>query len=426
MPNINREKIKDGVYFTKIVDNRYKTNRISVNLVFPLSKSEVTANAIVPMLMLKGTNKLPDFTELNKALDSLYRAHLDTSASKIGDYEILNISISSIDDRFALDNEDIIAKSCDILCQTLFEPAFLSDSFSQKEFETEKQGLIDLINSEINDKRSYALSQAESLMFANEPYGAKLHGYAHEAEKLTLDDARLAYKSIISKAKAEIFFVGCGDANKASSALKPAFQACTGFCDFEISNGGQIAPEDAVTHTEKMSVLQSKMVLGFRTHTNSTESCMDTRLAVAIYGGTAFSKLFTNVREKLSLCYYCSAYFIKSKSSMFVNCGVEKENIAKAKDEILRQLEAVQNGDFTMQDLEQTRLSVINSMRSIGDSPASTEVWYLSRVLEGTMKTPEQMISELCAVTFDDVCTAAKKITLDTVYILTSEDHDNE
>ncbi len=426
MPNINREKFKDGVNFTTIVDSRYKTNRISINLILPLNKNEVTANALVSMLMLKGTKKLPDFTELNKALDSLYRAHLDTSVSKIGDYEIINLAISAIDDKYSLDGEDIISSSCNILCQTLFEPAFIYDTFSQEEFEIEKQGLIDLINSEINDKRSYALSQAESIMFAGEPYGAKVHGYADEAEKLTLECARKAYKTMMEKARAEIFFVGCGDAQKASCALKSAFALHNGFCDFDITYSSQIEEKDVVTHIEKMSVLQSKMVLGLRTHTNPAENCMDMRLAIAIYGGTAFSKLFTNVREKLSLCYYCSAFFMKSKSSVFVNCGVEKENIEKARVEILNQLTAVQNGDFTTELMEQTRLSLINSMRSIGDSPASTEVWYLTKILEGNMKTPEDIISDLACVTFDNVCSAAKKITLDTVYILTSEESNNE
>ncbi|MBR5495996.1 MAG: insulinase family protein [Oscillospiraceae bacterium] len=426
MPNINRKKYKDGVYFTQIIDSRYKTNRVSVSLILPLNKNEVTANALVSMLMLKGTKKLPDFTELNKALDSLYGANLDTSVSKIGDYQIINLAISSIDDKFALENEDVTSQCCEILCQTLFEPAFLYDNFSQKEFEVEKQGLIDLINSEINDKRSYALSQTESIMFANEPCGAKVHGYVHEAEKLTLGAVRDAYKNIIKNARAEIFFVGCGDFNKESNALKSRFESSGSFCDFDITYSSQIEEKDVVTHIEKMSVLQSKMVLGLRTHTNPAENCMDMRLAIAIYGGTAFSKLFTNVREKLSLCYYCSAFFMKSKSSVFVNCGVEKENIEKARVEILNQLTAVQNGDFTTELLEQTRLSLINSMRSIGDSPASTEIWYLSRILEGNMKTPEDMINDLALVSFDDVCSAAKKITLDTVYILTSEESNNE
>lgn len=146
------------------------------------------------------------------------------------------------------------------------------------------------------------------------------------------------------------------------------------------------------------------------------------RLMTALYGGTPSSKLFLNVREKLSLCYYCAARYDRSAAIMLVDCGVEKENIESAKKEILVQLDEIRNGNFEHETLENTRLQIKNSLRAVSDYPGTLEEWYLSRILSDEIASPEEEMRAIDAVTREQVIEAAQQVRLDAVYLLTSKE----
>ena len=145
------------------------------------------------------------------------------------------------------------------------------------------------------------------------------------------------------------------------------------------------------------------------------------RLMISLYGGTPSSKLFLNVREKMSLCYYCAARPNVSKGIAFVDCGVEHQNIKKAKEEILNQLDQIRKGNFTDEDLNYAKLSMVNAFRSAGDSAPSIEGWYLSQVLYGTERSPEMEAEAIDAIDRNAVIAAANQMQLDTVYLLTDD-----
>ena len=168
-----------------------------------------------------------------------------------------------------------------------------------------------------------------------------------------------------------------------------------------------------------MEVVQSKLVLGFRTGCAEPDAgAPAVKLMNAVYGGTPNSKLFLNVREKLSLCYYCSSLFIPAKGILLVQSGVETKNIERAENEILAQLEEVRKGNFTEEDLNAAKLSLCNSYHTLSDSPDALEGWYLSRTFSDPLRTPESEAELVSKVTAEQVAEAAGKVTLDTVYCL--------
>ena len=146
------------------------------------------------------------------------------------------------------------------------------------------------------------------------------------------------------------------------------------------------------------------------------------KLMNSVFGGTPFSKLFLNVREKLSLCYYCSSGYNDRKGVLFVDSGVEHANIEKAKAEILNQLKAVQNGEFTDEEINNSRLSMINSLRGVTDGARSIAEWYFKQSYAGQSLSPEDEIERLKSVTKEDIIAAAKSLSLDTVYVLTGKE----
>lgn len=418
-----RIQLCDGVHFSRVTDSKFKHNRITANWVMPLDSQTVTNNAVVPFLLRKGSRECPDFTKLNQRLCELYGASLSCDVSKFGGYQVLELSIYGIDDRFALNGESMIGACTKLLTQVLLDPKLNNQLFSQQDVELEKQQIIDTIESLINDKRSYAMMRCKSIMCEGETLAIEKYGYIEDAKKITAQSATQAYQNIMKTAQVELIFVGCGDPKISADIFKDAF------CRIK-REPIKIQRTDTRDHadqvkevTDKMNVAQSKLVMGFRTGKSTTRREFGAmRMMVALFGGTPNSRLFVYVREKLSLCYYCAARFDRLTGLMFVDSGVEKENKQKAHDEILRQLDLLRQGKFDDDEIAAARLIMQNSLKAAGDSLGVIEEWYLTQIMDGASYSPADESQLLDEVTREDIIAAAQKVTLDTVYFLTGKE----
>lgn len=420
--NFSRQSLGNGIYFTSVIDPRFKTNRISVDLIIPLNSETVSKNAILPFLMKKGSEQYFDYIRLNRRLNELYGANLTADVQKVGDFQLLNLSISSIDDKFALEGEPLVKELSEILCGLLLEPAFLSEKFDLSSFEVERQGLIDTIEAEINEKTSFAVHRLIELMCAEEPFGLNKYGKIEEIRALTLADAAKQYRELLVSARMEIFFVGCGDAHKACECFTRRLAGLDRKPSTALVSSCVPAASEPRKVTEHYQVGQAKIVMGFRVDAPDSAQRDAARVMSAVFGGTPRSLLFMNVREKLSLCYYCSSRYDTQKNILYVNSGVEFENIEKAQTEILNQLQLLKNGEFSDQLLEETKLMITSSFQTVNDSTSTVEGWYLGQLFHSEILTPEQQAERLAAVTKQQIVEAANAVTLDMVYVLTGED----
>lgn len=421
--NLIRTALARGVNLSVLSDPKFKHNRISINLIVPLAAQTVSHYAILPFLMRKGSKSCQDFTQLNRRLDAMYGAALAADVSKSGGNQIITLGAKVLDDRFTLGGEALVQQAAALLRELLMEPLIENGTFDEKEFALERQNLVDTIESLINDKRSYALAQCRMLMGRDDPAALQKYGTAEDALKLTPREAAEAYCQLLDTAAVEIMFIGSGDPSAASEVMKKAFAGMKrephSFIDAKICAAG----DETLKKVEYLDVAQSKMVLGFRCDKRgdmAEQAAM--RLMTALYGGTPSSKLFLNVREKLSLCYYCAARYDRASAIMLVDCGVEKENIESAKKEILVQLDEIRNGNFDDETLENTRLQMKNSLRAVSDYPGTLEEWYLSRILLDEIDSPQDEMRAIDAVTREQVIEAAKQVRLDAIYLLTSKE----
>lgn len=418
--NILRENITNGINFTSVIDERFKTNRISANIIVPLTLENASSNSLLLFLLRKSYKDCPDFTQFNKKMSELYGSFIDFDVRKIGDNQVLNLSVTYIDDKYALDNENLTKELTDILCNIILNPALDNGKFKESEIELEKNSLINTIESELNDKRTYALNRLENIMFDGESYGLNKYGTCENVANVTNQSLLLEYDTLIKSAQFEILFVGCGNFNISKQIITEKFSNITRENVYKINNEISEKVLDVKNVTEKMNVAQSKLVMGFRFNNNINLDAA--RVMVALFGGSPSSKLFLNVREKLSLCYYCAARFDRIKNVMIVDSGVENQNVDKAKDEILHQLDLIKQGEFTSQELEFAKLSLSNSFNTVNDSVTSIEVWYLGQIFNNTNKSPQETSKKIFEITTDQVISVAKNISLDTVYLLTSEE----
>lgn len=419
MSKIERQQICDAVTFNTIKESRFKTMRISVTAFLPLSKATAADNALMSLVMTRSCNKYPDFTILSRKLSSLYGASLSSGFSKMGDTQALTFSISGLDDRYALGDDVISKELSDLLCDVLFDPFITDNAFDSAECEQERRQLIDMIDSEFNEKRVYAHQRALSVMCADEAYGIARYGDRQSVESATPQSLYKAWQNMLKSARFEIIFVGDCDSTVALDVFKSRF-ADIKRTKTALTNDIKRKALTVKNENEDMELSQSKMILGFRTGVAEPDSdVMATRLMCAVLGGTAHSKLFCNVREKLSLCYYCSSSYIRQKGIMLVESGVERDNIEKAKTAILAEIKAMQNGDITDEEIASAKMSMANSFVSSCDTVGGINSYYLSQMLDGTVYTPSQAVDKINAVTKEDVIRCANNLTLDTVYTLT-------
>lgn len=417
---INRRKIADGVYFSSITDKRYKKNLISVAFSTQLSEDTATENVIVPVLLTKCNSKLPTYKAFNNKMSRLYASGIGGTAGRQYDLQTISFGAYYLDDIYALSGEKMTGIMTDILIDCLTSPVTENGVFSEKFVELEKKTVIDNIETAINDKRSYAIERAMKTICKGEPASVCSYGTLEKAKLITPDSAYKAYRRMLETMPCEIICTGCSDFDGVAEKFAAAFEKA-GRHDIENTTIA-LSPVKTQTEevTERLTVNQSKLVLGFKSHSDDDAALV---LLQKIFGGTTSSKLFRNVREKMSLCYYCSAARNDLKGIMLVNSGVENENIEKTKEAVIDQLEEIKNGNFTNEDINFAEMAIKNDFKSVADSAGNVSNWYFDCIRKNDIVTPEEKLGRYLGVSKERIIAAAKSMVLDSVYVLTGNEN---
>lgn len=413
------QNIAQNIRFCSFKTDKFKTCRVNISLAMPLDEN-ASSRAILPYMFQRRCAKYPDFTSLNRVLDELYGASIAAGVIKRGEAQILSFALTAIDDRFALDGDKVVEQCTELLTDMIFDPITDSESFPEDIIEQEKRLLVELIENEMNDKRRYAMLKCEEAMFSNEAYGISRFGTVEQVKALTPEKVYAAWRDVLERSTVQVTMVSSLDAEPVAELIKSKFEKIN-------RNPVEIKTEFVPTMpkpeyiSESMPLKQGKLVMGFRTGMLSEDDMMPAmKVAVDIFGGGTYSKLFSVVREKMSLCYYCSAGLFNSKGVVMVQSGIEDANEEKAKNEIVHQLSLTANGEFSDEDFSSSIKSLTDSILGNSDTPEEICSWYASQILRENMKTPEEFAAEIRTVDKTDVVRAAKTIMLDTIFMLKS------
>lgn len=413
------QNIAEGIRFCSVKTDKFKTCRVNISLAMPLDKN-ASSRAILPFMFSRRCAKYPDYTSLNRVLDELYGAAVSAGVLKRGEAQVISFSMSAIDDRFALDGDKVALECTKLLADMIFDPLTEGESFPEDIIEQEKRLLVEAIENELNDKRRYAMLRCEQLMFADEAYGVNRFGSVEDVKALTPDVVYAAWRDVLEKATVQITMVSSMDPQPIVDLIREKFSEIERH-PVEIKTlfvSGLPKPEYI---SESMPLKQGKLVMGFRTGMRSEDDMMPAmKVAVDIFGGGTYSKLFSVVREKMSLCYYCSAALFNSKGIVMVQSGIEDANEEKAKNEIINQLRLTAEGEFTDEDFSSSIKSLTDSILGNSDTPEEITAWYASQILRNELKAPETYAKEIGSVDRAEVVRAAKTIMLDTIFMLKS------
>ncbi len=421
MPNIIQ--LADGVEGLFIENSRFNTTLISFNFYLPLKKETYAANALLPYVLSSCSADYPDFRRLNLKLGNLYGATVTTGNAKLMDYQWTNIAISVINDSYALSGESVVCEAAKLLASLVFNPSLEGESFRECDVLREKSQMLDRINGEINDKRGYARASAISLLFGSDPYGIPRYGRYEDMGRVTGEDLFSAWNTLLRSAYIRVNVIGEKLPDGIFSAVSSAFGAIKRDNVTSFSGFGTPNFVSGIDKTECMDIAQGKLVMGFSTGKTAPE-CDTAALTVMadIFGGGPYSRLFTNVREKMSLCYYCACQAVKNKGFMLVDSGVESVNAERAEKEILNQLEVMKNGGFTDDEFEASIFGICDSIKSAEDSAGALNNWYAARVFDRSVGAPTELERLVKSVTRSDVINAAKAVSPCVVYKLLPEE----
>lgn len=412
----NRREIMQGVYLTYLPAQRFKTGRLTLHLITPLQRETAAANALLPAVLRRGTVRYPDMESLSAALDTLYGASIDYTVRKKGERQCVGFAAGFIDDAFTPHGEKLLEPLAELLGELLLEPVTHGGRFLREYVESEKANLIDAIRALKNDKREWADIRLMQEMCAGEPYSVLMLGDEESASCVNNQTLYTHGRELMASSRVELIYYGRAEEDRVQDAVLSALASLPRGTQAELPQVERImAPEKPRRVVETMDVTQGKLAMGYRCTTEDYPAMV---LANLIFGGTSNSKLFMNVREKLSLCYYASSSYARSKGILTVSSGVEAKDFERAEEEIGRQLRAVQRGDWEDWEQEGALQAIRSSLLSLSDSQGALENFYLGQIASGTEETPEELAQALQAVTKERIVAAARTVTPDTVYFL--------
>ena len=418
-------KINNNLSVNVISMTKLKTTSVGVYIHRPLCESDASYNALLPLVLKSGNKLCPDRESVAKYLENLYGASMGATTLKRGEDHIIYFDAETISDRYAPEGEKLVSDLLRVVLASIFEPVEINGTFDEKIVEQEKVNAIDKLDAFVNDKRSYASSRCQQETARGTNFAILRYGTREGLSSITAKSLYDYYKSIITSSVIDVYI--CGDADAAAAAeVVREYTDKLSFTDAEIPKTEIISRQQGDVHkvTEEMDVAQGKLAVGFLTNIKPSDSDYDALIVFnSVFGAGAHSKLFNNVREKLSLCYYASSQVERAKGMITVNAGIEFENFKKAYDEILVQLEEIRKGNISDDEFNASVSALVNTFNSYYDDQRAMATFSLVEKVNGTNRTVEECIERVKRVTVDEVAAAANKLKLDTVYFLKGKEN---
>ena len=416
-------QLKNGINLHIIPTNKFKTNLMVVFLTTELNRENVTKNALISTILRRGSKTMPSQEEISKNLEEMYGATFNCGLDKTGDNQVLKFFMETVNDNFLpKSNINIMENSIQKLIELVFDPYIENEGFKEQYVEQEKNRVREWIEARKDNKASYALEQCIEEMYKNQNFGLYKYGYIEDLDNINAKNLFEYYQNLIKECKIDIYISGMIDEKiveekiRQNQIISKLEDRNPKYNNNEIEKGKKAEQEN--TKEEKLDVAQGKLVLGLDVELEEEAQKYDTLVYNSILGGTANSKLFQNVREKASLAYAASSSYLRTKSNIFINCGIEIENYTKALDIIKVQIKDMKEGKFTDEEVENAKTNILDSIQSIEDEQDSQIIYYFGQEISKTKENLKEYQEKIKKVTKQDVLNIANKVSIEMIYFL--------
>ena len=418
----SRKEIRPGVWLTHLREEKFKTACFSVNMLAQLNRETAAMNALIPFVLRRGTAAYPNMAALSARMEEIYGTAIEPVIRRIGEIQSCGFYASFPEDDFLPGDEGVRKEALGLTLEMLLSPVTRGGLLLPAYVESERDKMLDLIASRVNNKRSYAVTRCIEEMCCCEDFAVSRYGDEESCRGINYKKLSRHYKALLQSCPIELFYCGRADFGEMKAFLRERLATLPrGEIDDEIGTEIRMNALEAEPRftEEEMDVAQANLVIGWR-----LGECMEEPDFPALYvfndlfGGSPSSKLFLNVREKLSLCYYASSIIDIRKGLLLVSSGIQRANFDAAKTEIFAQLEALRKGEFTAEELETAKAGVISDLRSVPDSQSALESFYISQAVAGADYGPTDLAALVAEVTPERVTAVAASVECDQIYLL--------
>ncbi|WP_148356907.1 EF-P 5-aminopentanol modification-associated protein YfmF [Peribacillus simplex] len=410
---------KSGYKLHVVRTDKYKTNTLVLKMKAALTKEDVTYRALLPYVLQSNTSKYPTTPELRSYLDDLYGAGFYVDVAKKGEYQIISFTIDIVNEKFLSDSTPLLEKAFGLLSEVIFNPKKNGEAFDSKTVSNEIRSLKQRIQSISDDKMRYSATRLVEEMCKNEPYALEASGNLQDLETITPESLFAYYKKMLTEDEIDLYVIGDIDESEVE-ALADKYVSLQERVPVRLpSKTGKVVEKEKEI-IENSDVKQGKLNIGYRTQVAYGDpDYYALQLFNGIFGGFSHSKLFINVREKASLAYYAASRLESHKGLLMVMAGIENANYKQALDIIHAQMKEMKQGNFSEEELAQTKAVVKNQLlETIDVSRGLVEILY-HNVVSGQDISLDEWFAKTEQTTKEEIIAVGQKIQLDTIYFLT-------
>ena len=423
MQDLEFKKYEDRFNLHHLATDKFKTNLVQVFFMLPLeSKKEAAMNALIPSILERGSKNHPGNQNIKTELENLYGANKNFNILKRGENQILRFSLEMVNEKFLTHKSNLTRDAFELLNDIIFNPLTENNAFKEKYFKQEKEILKQEILSLINNKYTFAVENCIQRMCKNEKYGIYKLGSIDALADISNKELFDHYQKILNEAKRSLFLVG----NFKRKFVDDIFK------NTDLKGGSDIFDkhtrviyQDKETdfYQQELKVNQARLSIGYRTGiTRNTSEYYALLIFNSLLGGSTHSRLFREIREKRSLAYYVGSSIETTKGLLLINSGINSANHEKVTELIKKEIEALADGKFSSEEFIRAKKSIINRLRQDLDSNSALSAHYLLSLVNNKEESITKTINKVQNVEIDEIKEVAKKLKMDTVYLLKSED----
>ena len=413
--------IKEGIKLHIIPNDIYKTNLIRIVFTTQAKYETVTNIAMLPLVLQRGSMNYPTQEIINTRLEELYGAELFASIDKKGDLQTISFDADYVKDKFIPNNESVSKEVFDLLFDVILNPLVEKNGFKKDYVEIEKEKLRKIICQLIDDKDAYSYYSCIHEMFGDNGFGLYQMGIESEVDKIDCKELYEFYKKTIDTAKIDIFISGEIDQDTIGVYIKDkmrnlkerkfdAPKLVSTICPKKVENVDEVF--------QSLDVVQGKLVIGCQVGYNKANKNYVGLVYNTLLGASASSLLFQNVREKASLAYYVVSRYIDVKDLLFIRGGIEIKNYKKALKLIKEQLELVENGEFTQENIDDAKTTIYGNLRNTPESQESSINYYFMQEFYEQKDSIDSQIQKVEKVTREEIIEFAKSVKMSIIYFL--------
>jgi len=406
--------------------NKFKNTLISIKFKNTLKRETTTVRSLLAMSLLGGTAKLTTQQALASYLENCYGANLSSNISTKGTAQIIHLTSSFVNEKFLPTEENLFLKQVDLMYDVLFNPLFSNGLFTQKVIAQKKRELKERLAALKDDKYSYALDRTLDLMGQNTVLGISGIGYEEDIDLITKEQVTDALHQMINEDTIEIYVMGDVKDNQIHY-IQDVFSFKSRVGNYTAAYSFKSERQNPIEKEEIQEITQSKFNMGFKTDTNFLDSQHEAMTIMnGILGAFSHSRLFKNVREKHSLCYYIGSSYDAFNGVLLVSCGIEANDANRVKELVLTQIEELKKGNITEEEISITKRMFENSLKKSQDEAGTTIGLKYNRDIVMKEESIEEYLNKLMAVTKEEIVQCANRLVLDTTFLLKGEKSDGE